>query len=411
MRRQIGHAHYSYRFLENKFVALWEARGMNPRLVQMPESIKHPGALLAVAGPDEGRVVHVAFRSTENFRLVPDVVNIAYFAWEFDVLKDTNLPHESILQNQVRMLNLADEVWVPSTYSRDSLIRNGVPRVHVVPPPICGSTGSERLSFEDARALLAEVPCVPLTVTTGVGIEPMCIFTEAAISSIGAQSAVADRTGRIFLLICNPGDARKNLLNSIEGFLLGAGPTDLFIVKLLVPNEGDYLVRGIPDRFVQRYFGPAAKYDPRVVFIFDYVSDEQMKALYSIADFYLSVPHCEGSNLPLLEAMACGTVPVSNRNTAMLDYVDGSAAVLVDEERYVGLTRTAGDVAGRVHAIHASTRFDVGRAVRAARNLTGEAYASMALAARRNVASMFSMAAVDACARARLTALTNVERA
>jgi len=60
-----------------------------------------------------------------------------------------------------------------------------------------------------------------------------------------------------------------------------------------------------------------------------YVSDEELVALYNLADIFVYPSLYEGFGLPVLEAMACGT-PVVTSNTTSLPEVAGDAAVLVD---------------------------------------------------------------------------------
>ena len=65
------------------------------------------------------------------------------------------------------------------------------------------------------------------------------------------------------------------------------------------------------------------------VFLLDYVSDEDLKALYSGAQAFFYPSLYEGFGLPVLEAMACGC-PVVTSNVASLPEVAGDAAILID---------------------------------------------------------------------------------
>ena len=58
------------------------------------------------------------------------------------------------------------------------------------------------------------------------------------------------------------------------------------------------------------------------------VSDEDLPALYSLADIFAFPSLYEGFGLPPLEAMACG-LPVVCSNTSSLPEVVGEAGVLV----------------------------------------------------------------------------------
>lgn len=61
----------------------------------------------------------------------------------------------------------------------------------------------------------------------------------------------------------------------------------------------------------------------------DYVADDDLPALYSLADVVAMPSLYEGFGIPVVEAMACGT-PVVCGNTGSLPEIAGSAALLVD---------------------------------------------------------------------------------
>jgi len=65
------------------------------------------------------------------------------------------------------------------------------------------------------------------------------------------------------------------------------------------------------------------------VHLLDYVTDEQLRALYKRAALYIHPSLYEGFGLTVLEAMASG-VPVITSNTSSLPEVAGDAGILVD---------------------------------------------------------------------------------
>jgi glycosyltransferase involved in cell wall biosynthesis len=404
---QLGGQHYSYRFIEEKFGKMLARHGLRHVRVGTPEAIKHPIALSQLCNDRD--VIHIAFRSTENFRPIPGTWNICNFAWEFPVLSSGNLGHESPTQNQVRMLAMADEIWVCSRYAQRVLGEYGLENVVYMPIPIEMARGDRplRLKRDVAIHQLRSVAAIPLDLSSGVGSSPMM---EINYHSMGVLADYLPDDvfpqNRVFLLVCNPNDLRKNLLNVIDGFLLEAGPHDLLVVKLLVPNVDEFLLKALFDNLAPRFNGPVCWSSSKVVFVSEYISDSTLAALYSVSDFYLSASHTEGYNLPLVEAMAHGTVPISNASTAMADYITTHNAIVIPDAAYPGLIRgMAGDVAGITYSILMSDRFEIAKSVRKAQSLTGAEFNVKSIAAEQTVQRLLSEDAVWSIAKARFSEL------
>jgi glycosyltransferase involved in cell wall biosynthesis len=124
-------------------------------------------------------------------------------------------------------------------------------------------------------------------------------------------------------------DPRKNIKNVLQAFvryaqidtevrLVVSGKFPPFLKKLLTPMEY---------AFVQQ----------RCQFI-GYIADEDLPALYSLAEIFLFPSISEGFGLPILEAMACGTPVITSTLTAMPE-VAGGAALLVDPHQPDAIAR------------------------------------------------------------------------
>ena len=87
------------------------------------------------------------------------------------------------------------------------------------------------------------------------------------------------------------------------------------------------------------------------VVLLDYVSDEELVALYSRADIYVHPSLYEGFGLTVLEAMASGT-PVVTSNCSSLPEVAGDAALLIDPKETTALAEAIESLATdrEVHA-------------------------------------------------------------
>ena len=123
---------------------------------------------------------------------------------------------------------------------------------------------------------------------------------------------------------------------------------------------------------------------------------EEMTALYDVSDHYLCTSHAEGQNLPLLEAMGRGVVPVAVAGTAMEDYISEETAVVVPTEvRPFGKRLTARYGLYGLNT-HFTTADWVADALRAAVRLPSEIYAAKSSAGLDTVRRRYGVAAFAA---------------
>ena len=76
-----------------------------------------------------------------------------------------------------------------------------------------------------------------------------------------------------------------------------------------------------------------------------YVPDEDLPALYNLADLFVYPSLYEGFGIPPLEAMACGTPVVASASTSIPEVV-GPAALLVDPYDVAALADAMVEVLG-----------------------------------------------------------------
>ncbi|MHB8619731.1 MAG: glycosyltransferase family 4 protein, partial [Chloroflexota bacterium] len=87
------------------------------------------------------------------------------------------------------------------------------------------------------------------------------------------------------------------------------------------------------------------------VVVLDRVSDDQLVALYNLADLFVYPSLYEGFGLPPLEAMSCGT-PVAASNRSSLPEVVGQAGLLFDPEDTAAIATALARLVGD-HALRA----------------------------------------------------------
>ena len=390
LSQSLGKAHYSYGFAAHAFSRMFKANGVPVTPVVNPEHFK--SAIYAQTnGLEPGEHLHLVFRNSADLRPIAGAYNVACFAWEFDVLKADGVADEYIVEDQVRMLRACDEVWVPCRFTERVLRHHGVTRVRTIPAPIFPRP-LERPAREIAFEELGLFESTPL-VTSSAGDEAFFVqlantYTAPLASQRRMRTALKPG-GKIFLCVCNPYDKRKNITSLIEGFLMATqGRDDVVLLIKLVTSGMFEPPSGYLFHQMRVLFGiPHCIKEESVLLMSGHLSDEQMDDLYGGCDYYLSTSIAEGQNLPLLEAMSAGCVPVTTSNTAMRDYVTDDNSVVIEEGRYSGLiSGLAADVTGKRVSVDYADRFAVAAAVGQALDLTPESYARKAIAARETVA-------------------------
>ena len=329
----LGEAHYSYTNVYDKVAAMLRASGVLFRELPMPEI--YPGHLVPdIFAPFGGRVMHIAFKPFEELRLLKGAFNIAHVAWEHDKLPSSRgRPADdpfvrSSFNDYVQVLSLFDEIWVGSEFARDVFVRHGLTHTYVVPAPI--AVGGVHLQNIRPIPPEADEPKMEF-IRAEAGIlhrfrrERTRLPARAWLS--GEVAATRRRGGRVFVSVINPGDQRKNVIASLLGFQkhwYATGRKDLLVMKLLVDGKQKFLWDAaihIRTRFEAAGYEMETLDCPGILLSAGQLTSAEMGWLYSVADFYLCTSFAEGQNLPILEGMAAGAVPVSPHVTAMTDYL------------------------------------------------------------------------------------------
>ena len=143
-------------------------------------------------------------------------------------------------------------------------------------------------------------------------------LSDDAVSELKARHGIKDR----FILFVGSLEPRKNLQ-----FLLRIIP-DLYLehrIQLVVVGAKRWKESGLSSVIEAPEF-------PRESTVFcGFLSNEELAALYSTADCFVSAALMEGFGMPQLEAMLCGCPVVTANNTAMAEVASGiDAAFPVD---------------------------------------------------------------------------------
>ena len=318
--RQIryGAAHYSWKVIRSLYVhGLEKVSGLEVVDIVRPEIYQAPVArqLLGLDGDD----LHIAIKPIEHIRPMYGVKNIFICGWEFPQLSNSSHGEGPFL-NQVRILEHANQVWCWSNFTRDNLRKYGIDCAVTLPPPVNFAEDLDRSTILDLPSMLLD------------SINFLDVATVQPLRKVLEKFEGC----RTFVSVLNPFDRRKQFQTMLKGFMaaLERNPDLLLLVKLVIDNDRTTLVN--IQEIINTLYGLSARCD-RVIFVGETLSDVQVASFIQLGDYYLCTSSTEGLNLPLIEAMGLGVVPVSARNSAMLDYLDEGNSIAMDcEERETG---------------------------------------------------------------------------
>jgi glycosyltransferase involved in cell wall biosynthesis len=168
---------------------------------------------------------------------------------------------------------------------------------------------------QSTKSDLIEIFSVPLDKITVVGAGVDERFRRVTDPHILQAVRQRYRLPERFVLGLGTLEPRKNFTGLIKAYL--QSPVQASHDLVLVGGSG-WLCEDI--------FATAAT-SPRV-HLAGFVADDDLPALYSLADIFAYPSHYEGFGIPVIEAMACGT-PVICANNSSLSEVAGQAALQV----------------------------------------------------------------------------------
>ena len=219
-----------------------------------------------------------------DFNLVLCETNHYYFYDHYSGPKIAYNVWESTLQpwDFFERLKDYDEVWVPSKWQRDCMIDQGYDpsRIQVVPEGV------------DSQVFFPE------------SVETLEIFKD----------------GRFKFLLFGRWDYRKSTKEVIETFLKTFGPEEPVDLIVSIDNPWGESLDGF--KTTEERLENYGLLDPRVK-ILHFPSREEYIKILKTGHVFVSCARSEGWNLPLIEAMACGTPSIYSNCSGQLEFAEG----------------------------------------------------------------------------------------
>lgn len=131
--------------------------------------------------------------------------------------------------------------------------------------------------------------------------------------------------GVIYTSMFDPADGRKNWHDLLTGFCYAFREAEdaTLVLKMVKTASLDYR----RDLFL--LLARLKPYKCRVVAMNGFLEDADYDTLIASTTYYVNTSHCEGLCMPMMEFMSAGKPVVAPRHTAMMDYIDESAAFIV----------------------------------------------------------------------------------
>jgi glycosyltransferase involved in cell wall biosynthesis len=394
----LGRADYSYSFAMRGFVDALDEMEIDYTVLTNPEFV------CDITQRSNAEInLHLSFYPPERIRLLKGAYNVNCFAWEFDRLR---LPSEVVsyhaFADQATMLDLADEIWVPSEHGAEAVRQSAripvktvaAPVLHHLTraprkrPPTAGEVARSARSLQDVVwEPLAVLPRIQPQMNQGAESR-----RSSALAVLGRN--VEERPPVVFMSVFNAHDFRKQIGPMLEGFLKLAAthPEAILLLKMTTPDMGNT----INDIVLKEQILNEARMIPpmiseRIWITKQVLTRDELNRLYDMSSYYLCTSYAEGQNLPLIEAMGRGVVPVSVDHTAMAGYISEANAVVIPSEKKPfdrRLTNRYGLFGLETHFVSPVAVRD--SAVRAL-ELSDDAYAGLSSAAQATVREQFGL--------------------
>lgn len=195
-------------------------------------------------------------------------------------------------------------------------LRRTVPRSVERAARVLADSESTRRDLVDLLGVPEEKICV-----VPAGVEPRFRPVRDTVR----LSAVRSRYDlpQWFILSVGTLEPRKNLARLIAAYAQLRRQTGLPHALVIAGREG-WLYQGIYEQVAKEGLAEHVRFT-------GFVADDDLPALYTLADLLAFPSLYEGFGLPPLEAMACGTPVVASNNSSLPEAV-GAAALLVEAE-------------------------------------------------------------------------------
>lgn len=365
-----GRAHYSWKIVAKMYFEALKTIHTETRMIVSPDIYQSPEARNIVGINKDD--IHITVKPIEHIRPMYGVRNLFVCGWEFPEFTDFPVNSNPAF-NFISTLRRADKVLCWSSFTVDNLRAYGLSNVVALPPPV----------FD-----LLEVEGEDVGLLTCLHYDPDAAHNFEYVTIGKVRTDYED----VFFMVLNPWDHRKNLTALLLAFadFEQANPEKkcALFIKLIVDNINTFSEHIIE---ILRVYNGIERPSENIYFIGSNMTPAQMIGMYKSFDFYICASSTEGLNLPLIEAMAVGMVPISSNATAMQDYITAENAIVMPTKKAPASAQFS-SLAGAIALTHfPPSQTELTKALERASNLSKPQRAKKARKAKAAVAERYGI--------------------
>jgi glycosyltransferase involved in cell wall biosynthesis len=327
IEQSLGMPEYSYYFVLKSYLPILRRLGV---VVAVTDPAREVDAIYHNAREHGEDCVFFSFTPPHYTQLDLDCPTIPVFAWEFETIPtetwndEPNHDWRRVFANTGRAITHSNF----TVASVRAAMGADFPIVSI-PSPMWDNSAKLHDS-QSPRPATAPVELNAAVVDTrNLDLRPYSRLLPPAPAVAADDIAPIERVlieGVIYTSVFNPEDGRKNWFDMVCAFCLAFRDTeDATLVLKLTHHET--MVTATHMLYI---FYRLTPFRCRIILVRGYLSNEDYDNLISSSTYVVNTANGEGQCLPLMEFMSAGKPAIASRHSAMLDYINGDNAFVVN---------------------------------------------------------------------------------
>lgn len=193
----------------------------------------------------------------------------------------------------------------------------------------------QKLALNNARSVIAVSNTVKNDISKILKIKPQKIHTIYSAPSTDFQKITDNKTlsetkkrydlPDHFVLYLGNVNWNKNILNTAESCIKSGKNLVIIGSAFLDKTNLNHIEKKSHRLFIEKYE------NNKLITILDYVPNEDLEKIMSLATALIFISYYEGFGLPILEAQSCGLPVITSKGSAT-EEIAGKSAILADPE-------------------------------------------------------------------------------